>query len=68
MVMPREEIICGIVENIVFKGVHYEMHVKSGEITYLVHSTIPEVAGTFVGLEVEPFDIHIMKKSQPEEN
>ena len=36
--------------------------------TYLVHSTIPEVVGTFVGLEVEPFDIHIMKKSQPEEN
>ena len=68
MVMPREEIICGIVENIVFKGVHYEMHVKSGDITYLVHSTIPEVVGTFVGLEVEPFDIHIMKKSQPEEN
>lgn len=66
MVMPREDIVCGVVESIVFKGVHYEMHVKSGDITYLVHSTIPEVAGTLVGLEVAPFDIHIMKKSQPE--
>ena len=68
MVLPREDIICGIVESIVFKGVHYEMMIKSSDFKYLVHSTIPEVVGTMVGLEVAPFDIHIMKKSQVEED
>lgn len=67
MVAPHENAICGVVESIVFKGVHYEMRVKASDFTYLVHSTIPEVVGTMVGLEIAPFDIHIMKKTIPEE-
>lgn len=63
MVAPREDILCGVIESIVFKGVHYEMLVNSGTFTYLVHSTLPEAIGTNVGLELAPFDIHIMKKS-----
>ncbi|WP_458861695.1 ABC transporter ATP-binding protein [Acidaminobacterium chupaoyuni] len=67
IVPPSDEIICGTVESIVFKGVHYEMNVRSAEGTvWLVHSTIPEVVGTFVGLQVAPFDIHIMKKTVEE--
>lgn len=64
MVPPEEGMVQGVVESIVFKGVHYEMTVRSGEIVWLVHSTIPEVCGTFVGLKVAPFDIHIMRKSE----
>ena len=45
-----------------FKGVHYEMTVRSPEFIWLVQSTIPEAVGTMVGLEVAPFDIHVMKK------
>lgn len=67
MVPPADGMFCGVVESIVFKGVHYEMLIKATQNTYLVHSTLPEVVGTMVGLEVAPFDIHIMKKQPAEE-
>lgn len=61
---PADNIICGTVESLVFKGVHYEMNVRSADDTvWLVHSTLPEACGTQVGLVVAPFDIHIMHKS-----
>jgi len=63
MIAPDGAKIKGLVESVVFKGVHYEMRVNAGDFTWLVHSTIPEVVGTTVGLSVEPFDIHVMKKS-----
>ena len=65
---PAENLICGTVESLVFKGVHYEMLVESKDGTeWLVHSTLPEAVGTEVGLQVAPFDIHIMKKSTRED-
>lgn len=68
IVPPEEDIICGTVESLVFKGVHYEMLVESKDGTeWLVHSTLPEAVGTHVGLKVAPFDIHIMKKSTRED-
>lgn len=67
MVPPEEGMLQGIVESVVFKGVHYEMTVRSGDIVWLVQSTLPEVCGTNVGLKVAPFDIHIMRKSEAED-
>ena len=68
LVPPAENLICGTVESLVFKGVHYEMLVESKDGTeWLVHSTLPEAVGTEVGLQVAPFDIHIMKKSTRED-
>lgn len=66
MVAPEDGLLRGVVESIVFKGVHYEMQVRVGEISWMVHSTIPEVCGTEIGLTVAPFDIHIMRKSEAE--
>lgn len=54
----------GIVRSIVFKGVHYEMMVESERFTFMVHSTLCEEVGTTVGLYVQPYDIHIMHKSE----
>ena len=51
------------VESIVFKGVHYEMMVRTQFFTFMVHSTMAESVGKTVGLSVIPFDIHIMHKS-----
>ena len=53
----------GVVESIVFKGVHYEMMVRTQFFTFMVHSTMAESVGKTVGLSVIPFDIHIMHKS-----
>ncbi|MDL2311003.1 ABC transporter ATP-binding protein, partial [Peptostreptococcaceae bacterium OttesenSCG-928-C18] len=52
----------GIVEDIVFKGVHYEMNVKIEGFKYLVQSTIPKEIGQKVGVNIIPENIHIMKK------
>lgn len=52
----------GRVESIVFKGVHYEMIVKSDAFSWMIHSTIMKPIGTQVGMEIEPDNIHIMKR------
>ena len=57
--------LIGTVESIVFKGVHYEMMVRTEHFTFTVHSTLCEPAGKTVGLSVIPYDIHIMHKSAP---
>ena len=55
-----------MVESVVFKGVHYEMTVDCIEHKWLIHSTKAEPVGTTIGMAVDPFDIHIMKKSKEE--
>lgn len=52
----------GIVSSVTFKGVHYEMMVNSGDIEWMVHSTIMKPVGTEIGMTVTPENIHIMKK------
>ena len=54
--------IKGIVTSVVFKGVHYEMLVKSGDISWIVHNTSMREVGTIVGIDILPNDIHIMRK------
>ena len=54
----------GIVESVVFKGVHYEMIIDGVDHKWTVHSTKAEAPGSMVGLAFDPFDIHIMKKSE----
>ncbi len=60
---PGDSPLHGVVESIVFKGVHYEMMIRTEHFTFMVHSTQAESVGKTVGLSVVPFDIHIMHKS-----
>ncbi len=53
----------GTVKSIVFKGVHYEMMVDSGDFEWMIHSTDPQAVGSTVGMTITPDDIHIMHKS-----
>ena len=57
----------GIVRSVLFKGVHYEMIIDSGEMRFKVHSTVMQPEGSDVGLDVIPFNIHIMKPMPAEE-
>jgi len=52
----------GIVNSVVFKGVHYEMHINAADFDWVVQSTTMEPVGTKVYLDFYPNDIHIMKK------
>ena len=54
--------LTGEVESVLFKGVHYEMMVTSGEMRWKIHSTTMQPVGTRVGMTIVPFNIHIMHK------
>ena len=64
IVPPENAKLTGIVESVVFKGVHYEMTVDGMEHKWIIHSTLHEPVGTMIGMDIAPFDIHIMKKSE----
>mgnify|MGYP001230761315 CR=1 FL=1 len=53
--------ITGTVESVLFKGVHYEMMIGVGELKFKIHSTVMQEPGSRVGLEIIPFNIHIMR-------
>ena len=63
LVYAGDGLLQGVVESIVFNGVHYEMMVRTEHFTFTVHSTMAEPVGKTVGLTVIPFDIHIMHKN-----
>ena len=61
----KEGRINGTVESLIFKGVHYEMIVKSDDgIEWLVQNVDPFKVGSRVGLYVDPDDIQIMRRSE----
>lgn len=53
--------ISGVVRSVLFKGVHYEMMIDTGETVFKVHSTVMQPQGSRVGINIVPFNIHIMK-------
>ena len=58
--------LTGTVQSVLFKGVHYEMMVATGETTLKVHSTTMQPQGSTVGINIVPYNIHIMKPMQEE--
>ena len=66
VVSPERAPITGVVESVIFKGVHFEMIVDAHGYKWMIHSTRSEQPGTFIGMEVDPFDIHIMHKMEVE--
>ena len=66
-VVPQQEgAIVGVVQNVIFKGVHYEMTVDALGYNWIIHSTRSEEPGSIIGMNVTPEDIHIMHKSEDE--
>ncbi len=63
---PENAPLSGMVESVIFKGVHYEMIVDAHGYKWMIHSTRSEQPGAFIGMEVAPFDIHIMRKMEVE--
>ena len=64
---PSQGELKGVVTDIIFKGVHYEMHVMANGYEWLVHSTVSTPIGAEVGLSVEPSNIQIMNKPESED-
>lgn len=70
VVRPEDIEICdaesgafkGIVKNITFKGVHYEMIVETANYSWKIHSIECRPKGSCIGMNIIPEYIHIMKK------
>ena len=56
----------GVVESIIFKGVHYDITVNVKGERYLIQSIYEKQVGEEVGMVIIPDDIHIMEKQRHE--
>jgi spermidine/putrescine transport system ATP-binding protein len=64
MIPANQAKITGVVDSVIFKGVHYEICVLVNGKEYVVHSTDKAVVGEIVGLTVDAEDIHIMESEK----
>lgn len=62
LVPPNTTKLTGVVESVVFKGVHYEIVVKCHDLEWLIQTTKYAEVGSEVGLAFTPDDIHIMNR------
>lgn len=61
-IVPVEEgAFSGVVDAVIFKGVHYEIIVMVEDREYVIHSTQSATVGDTVGMVVAPADIHVME-------
>lgn len=62
LVSSEEGLFTGVITSSIFKGVHYEMNVSANGYNWIIHNTKTLEIGSKVGINVIPFNIHIMKK------
>ena len=63
VVSPMEGQLVGVVNDVIFKGVHFEMHVDVEGREWLIHSTRACTPGETIGMRIGPNEIHIMARS-----
>jgi spermidine/putrescine transport system ATP-binding protein len=54
-------LLTGIVDSVAFKGVHYEIDVKTIDRIFTIHTTDHVRLGTTVDLSFNPEDLHVME-------
>ena len=56
--------LTGVVKDVIFKGVHYEMHVEQAGYEWIIHSTQASQKGELIGMRIGPDEIHIMRQAE----
>ena len=64
IVTPGEGFMDGDITSVIFKGVHFEMHVECEGREWLIHSTRACTPGETIGMRIGPNEIHIMARSE----
>ena len=64
IVPPDNGHLCGTVTSVTFKGVHYDTIVDFKGFKWLIQTTDYPSVGEYIGIRLEPEDIHIMHKSE----
>ncbi len=63
--VPIEEAkLVGIVTDIVFKGVHFEICADMNGMEFVIHDYEIAKVGDKIGLNVDPYEIHLMKVNE----
>lgn len=60
MTKPEDGTITGIVSSVIFKGMHYEIIVESGDNEVVIQSTKSVKEGDTIGMCIEPDGIHVI--------
>ncbi len=63
IVAPDAGHLCGTVTSVTFKGVHYDTIVDFKGFKWLIQTTDYFPVGSYIGIRLNPEDIHIMHKS-----
>ena len=61
---PSVGMLTRLVREVIFKGVHFEMHVDVEGYEWIIHSTQASQPGELIGMNIGPDEIHIMKRSE----
>ena len=64
IVYPEKGMLKGTVTSVTFMGVHNEAIVDINGFKWMIQTTDPVIEGSYIGIELEPDAIHIMKKSK----
>ena len=64
IVPPEEGHLCGTVTSVTFKGVHYDTIVDFKGFKWLIQTTDFCPVDSYIGIRLNPEDIHIMHKSE----
>lgn len=56
--------LTGLVKEVIFKGVHFEMRVEQGGFEWIIHSTQASQPGEVIGMCIGPDEIHIMSRME----
>ena len=56
--------LTGIVKDVIFKGVHFGMHVEQAGYEWIIHSTQASAPGELIGMRIGPDEIHIMARME----
>ena len=64
IVPPDAGHLCGTVTSVTFTGVHYDTIVDFKGFKWLIQTTDFYDVGSYIGIRLEPEDIHIMHKSE----
>lgn len=62
IVKAEDGLLEGIVDSVAFKGVHYEIDVKTKTRIFTIHTTDYHKLNERVGIKFGPEDIHVMEK------
>ncbi|MCM1307259.1 MAG: ABC transporter ATP-binding protein [Butyrivibrio sp.] len=60
MTPPEEGTITGVVSSVIFKGMHYEIIVESGDNEIVIQSTQNAEEGATIGMRLDPDGIHVI--------